>query len=179
MTRLGYIMIIVGFLAASYATSLDPTGVNWAIFIPTMLLSAVGVALVRLANRKRAFHADTVSANIGDIDTSLKRIVENVGRLNREKGTIDTYDMRHRIDELLLDDLNTFVDARETIATKYGLHEYADVMSHFAAGERYLNRVWSCSADGYIDEVHDYIARAERQFVDTHERFRRLRESSP
>ncbi len=65
--------------------------------------------------------------------------------------------VQHRIDELFPGDLNTFVEARETIPHVYGLQAYADVMSHFAAGERYLNRVWSASADGYVDEVRTYL----------------------
>ena len=39
-------------------------------------------------------------------------------------------------------------------------------MSRFAAGERYLNRVWSASADGYIDEVNTYIEKSREQFSD-------------
>ena len=35
----------------------------------------------------------------------------------------------------------------------FGMQNYADVMSNFAAGERYINRVWSASTDGYVDEV--------------------------
>jgi len=41
---------------------------------------------------------------------------------------------------------------------------YADVMSHYAGGERYLNRVWSASADGYVDEVNTYLDRSLEQF---------------
>ena len=37
-------------------------------------------------------------------------------------------------------------------------------MSAFAAAERYLNRVWSASADGYRDEVNLYLDRACDQF---------------
>lgn len=179
MNRLGYLLITIGFLAAAYATVLDETEVSWELFVPMALVAAAGVALVRVGARRHAFHADTVAANIDDIDTSLARIAETVAMLNREKANINTYDMRHKIDDLLVDDLNTFVDARETLATKYGLHEYADIMSHFAAGERYLNRVWSCSADGYIDEVSAYIARAEEQFNDTLARFKKLRAAHP
>ena len=43
-------------------------------------------------------------------------------------------------------------------------------MSAFAAGERYLNRVWSASADGYVDEAREYIERAREQFVDAKNR---------
>ena len=37
-------------------------------------------------------------------------------------------------------------------------------MNPFAAGERYLNRVWSASTDGYIDEAHTYVDKAREQF---------------
>ena len=47
-------------------------------------------------------------------------------------------------------------------------------MTRFAAGERYLNRVWSASADGYIDEVNEYLEKAKDQFVDSLDLIRRL-----
>jgi hypothetical protein len=47
-------------------------------------------------------------------------------------------------------------------------------MSHYAAGERYLNRVWSAAADGYIDESHTYIGRAQTQFEEANERLKAL-----
>jgi hypothetical protein len=47
-------------------------------------------------------------------------------------------------------------------------------MNSFAAGERNLNRVWSASTDGYIDEAHDYIALAREQMVEALEKFRAL-----
>ncbi len=66
---------------------------------------------------------------------------------------------------MFADDLNTFIEARESIAHSYGLAAYADVMNCFTAGERYLNRVWSASADGYIDEINDYLEKACDQFA--------------
>ncbi len=39
-------------------------------------------------------------------------------------------------------------------------------MSAFAAGERYINRVWSASADSYIDEVMLYLDKAQVQFIE-------------
>ncbi len=74
--------------------------------------------------------------------------------------------MRFRIDELFTEDLDIFVEARQSIAHIYGLSAYGDVMSSFVAGERYLNRVWSASADGYIDEVNTYIEKACEQFTE-------------
>ena len=48
----------------------------------------------------------------------------------------------------------------------FGLQVYADVMSAFAAGERYVNRVWSASADGYRHEAITYLHKAATQFRD-------------
>jgi hypothetical protein len=47
-------------------------------------------------------------------------------------------------------------------------------MSNFAAGERYINRVWSASTDGYVDEVNLYLDRALRQFREAHEHYHGL-----
>ena len=44
-------------------------------------------------------------------------------------------------------------------------------MSSFAAGERYINRVWSASTDGYVDEVMMYVEKALLQFQHAKEEF--------
>lgn len=179
MKRIGLILITLGFLVTAWVAIQDQTQINWAWFVPTVLIAVAGVVLVQRATRAAAEHPETVAANIEEIDRSLRAIVQKVTQLNREKEMIHTYDMRHKIDEMLLDDLNTFVEARETIGTRFGLNAYAEIMNHFAAGERYLNRVWSCSADGYIDEVNAYIGHAEVQFNETLELFEGLRRSHP
>ena len=58
----------------------------------------------------------------------------------------------------------------------FGLQNYADVMSAFAAGERYINRVWSASTDGYIDEVRSYLDRATQQFREARTLFAKLQQ---
>jgi len=52
-------------------------------------------------------------------------------------------------------------------------------MGYFASGERYLNRVWSASADGYIDEVAAYLDKAQLQFSEALGKVRYLKENSP
>lgn len=47
----------------------------------------------------------------------------------------------------------------------FGLQTYADIMSNFAAGERYINRVWSASADGYDEEADIYLKKAAVQLT--------------
>jgi hypothetical protein len=178
MKKLGYLIITVGFLSGSLAAVVDEVNVKWSYFIAALLAGAVGIVLVHLGERQENRSEGKLALNIHSIEVSLGRIVENMARLNKEKLSINTYDVRHRIDELFVDDLTTFVRTRQSIAHTYGLAAYADVMSCFAAGERYLNRVWSASADGYIDEVNAYIDKAQEQFVDSLEKIRQLKANS-
>ena len=71
---------------------------------------------------------------------------------------------RAEIDARLRDDLRRFADARESLVHLFDLQAYANVRSDFAAGERYINRVWSASADGYDGEARHYLGKAAAQF---------------
>jgi hypothetical protein len=174
MRYLGYVLITVSFLVCSYLTVLNEFAVNWGLFIPFLLVGVAGVAIARISTRREAESEDVVTKNIGSLRTSLENVVTNIRQLNKDKESIDVYDLPQQIDSIFLDDLNTFVDARESIGHAYTLQDYADIMSHYAAGERYLNRVWSAAADGYIDESHTYIGRAQTQFEEANERLKAL-----
>ena len=171
-------MVTIGFIIASLAAVVDEDMVKWLWYVPALALGIAGVVVIRthVARRTKADHH--VAANIETIEASLSRIAANIGTLDARKHSIDTYDVRHRIDELFADDLEAFVDARQSIAHRHGLAAYAEVMTAFAAGERYLNRVWSASADGYIDEVHAYLAKAKDQFAETLALLHRLQSPS-
>jgi len=168
-------MVTLGFVAAALAAVVDEGAVRWLWYIPALGLGVAGVATIRIDDVRQSKTEHHVTANIETVEASLAKIAENINKLNSDKDSINTYDMRYRIDELFLEDLAMFVDARESIAHRYGLGAYADVMSCFAAGERYLNRVWSASADGYIDEVNAYLDKAQVQFVDSLEKIRQLK----
>jgi hypothetical protein len=174
MKKFGYVMITFGFLAGALVAVLDEFRVQWVFFSGALVVGAAGIVLVRVGERKKSRAEGTLDSNIQSIESSLSRIVENITRLNAEKQSIDTYDVRHRIDELFSEDLMAFVDARESIAQVHGLDAYADVMSYFAAGERYLNRVWSASADGYVDEVNTYLDKAHTHFAEVLQKVRQL-----
>lgn len=169
-------MVTVGFIAAALVAVVDEDTVRWLWYIPALGLGVVGVATIRVVDVRQSKTEHHVTANIELVETSLVRIADNISKLNSDKHSINTYDMHHRIDELFLEDLAMFVDARESIAHRYGLIAYADVMSCFAAGERYLNRVWSASTDGYIDEVNAYLDKAQSQFADTLQNLNSLKE---
>ncbi len=165
MKTIGYLLITAGFLAGALVAVVDEEQVNWFIFSAAVGAGIVGVIIVRFGHRQVTHAEGKLASNMQEITSTLQRIVDGMARLNTEKNSINTYDMRHRIDENIAAEILAFADTRETIATLFGLAAYADIMSHFAAGERYLNRVWSASADGYIDEVNAYLEKSVYQFT--------------
>lgn len=174
MKKLGYLLITVGFLGGSYSSVYNPETVKWNYFIIAITIGIIGIALVRSHHKQQSRSEGKLADDLKTLTDSLNKIVYNVEQLNNKKNLINTYDMRHRIDELLAEDMINFVQARESIAGKYGLQAYADLMGYFASGERYINRVWSASADGYIDEVNTYLDKAQEQFAGALEKLNRL-----
>lgn len=172
-------MVTIGFVAAALAAVLARDQVNWLLYVPALAFGAAGVAAIRIEDARHSKTEHHVVAGIENVESSIERISANVNKLNGDKHSINTYDMRHRIDELFVDDIDAFVDARESIVHRYGLAAYGEVMSSFAAGERYLNRVWSASADGYIDEVNAYLDKAQEQFAESHQKVRQLKANAP
>jgi hypothetical protein len=174
MRSIGLLLIWGGFLAGAYFSVLDTEAVPWHLVGPCLVVGLIGVVLVQLDARSKRSATDEVQANLGKLEGSLDRIVEKAARLDTAKESLDVYEVRHKIDDMFMEDLDIFVQARESIGHAHGLQAYADVMSHFATGERYLHRSWSASTDGYIDEVHKYISRAREQFQQALELLRAL-----
>lgn len=157
-------IIVASFLGGAFLASLDETKVNWTLFVPVLIAGAVGVVLLKRGERAAA-QDDGLLANDRDaLESSLNNILANLAELDGRKDRVPTYEMRFEIDRIFREDLATFAAARESMKHLYGLMAYADVMSSFAAGERYLNRVWSASTDGYVDEVLLYVGKAHDQF---------------
>ncbi len=174
MKALGYILFVVGIIFASLVAVLEQEGVNWILFTPPLLVGIIGVYIIRKEEHRSRKCEHKIDADIRQIEGSLSNLAKNIKDFALNKDNIGVYDVHKKIDELFIKDLDDFVEARESISHCYGVQSYADLMSHFAAGERYLNRCWTASADGYIDEVNIYLDKAAYQFGVTLEHFREL-----
>jgi predicted phage gp36 major capsid-like protein len=175
MRRIGLLLIVVGFLAGAFFAVEQRDGIPVAPFLLSLAVGVAGVVMARAAERREATAAETIRTNLATIETSLASVVAKVETLDDRKADQDVYELRHVIDRDFPDDLDAFVQARESMRHSFGLQAYADVMNPFAAGERYLNRVWSASTDGYVDEAHDYLSRSREQFEQALKIFRGLR----
>ena len=165
MKNLGYFLLAAGFLGGAYATSLDVQNVNWTLFGIAAFGAVAGLAIFK---RQVSAHARSDSV----LETNRSELLESIDNIGRDLASIVAdgektgAPLRDAIDLKLRADLRRFAEARESMVHLFGLQTYADIMSSFAAGERYINRVWSASADGYDGEAATYLEKAMDQFAD-------------
>ncbi len=165
MKTIGFVLLVAGFLAGAYATALDVDLVNWSLFVTAAVAAVVGILLVKRADSAHAQSETVLETNKSELRESLDNVVRDLQRL-AEAEAHSGEALRAEIDSRLREDLRRFADARESMVHLYGLQTYADIMSSFAAGERYINRVWSSSVYGYDKEAHTYLQKAANQFAE-------------
>ncbi len=168
MKPLGLVMLSVGFLGAAIVTvhetdaaNLKWSTIDWGWYAVFFTLGAAGVVLLRLSARGAATESGKLEGDIRTIDRSLASLVDKLQGLIARKDTTGVYEIHAWIDDQLVSDLGDFVEAREALIHVYGLQQYANLMNEFATSERNINRSWSASADGYIDEVWKCMRQAE------------------
>ncbi|MBE9549590.1 MAG: hypothetical protein IMF09_09315 [Proteobacteria bacterium] len=162
MRTVGYLLLTIAFLCGAFVTVLDPRLINWWLMIPALLVGVIGMVLIRKSIRSEAQVSTRVESDLNTMRESLASIARNLEEMNAIE--LPVYEARFEIDHKLRQQLIDFADSRQSMVHAFGLQNYAEVMSGFAAGERYVNRVWSASTDGYIDEVRKYLRRALEQF---------------
>ncbi|MDH3338222.1 MAG: hypothetical protein OER22_10205 [Gammaproteobacteria bacterium] len=163
MKKIAYVLLCGGFLFGAYTTALHINDVDWMLFGVAAIAAIAGVIMAKRADRAQATSGDVLETNRNELNESIANIVRDLGEM-ADGDIAQGEQLRDWIDEKLRPDLRRFVDARESMVHLFGLQAYADIMSEFAAGERYINRVWSSSADGYDHEADSYVRKAAKQF---------------
>lgn len=134
--------------------------INWTWYSVSVAAGVFGIVLIRVEVSGSNKKSDETKASLAEIQESLIRLSRNVEQLAKESKELPPSQILSRIDDDLADDFLTFADGRESMIAEHGLAVFADVMTHFAAGERAVNRAWCASADGYVNEAEDCLDRA-------------------
>jgi hypothetical protein len=166
MRYLGQLLLWIGFLAGAFVSlsRLEQDGSKWSTipwvwYAVSMGVGIAGIMLLRVATRELDADDAKTDAEYSVIQQSLAKIAEIVERLCEEREHVPSQVLRC-IDDECVEPLADFADARQALVKRFGLAVYADVMTEFAAAERYVNRSWSAAADGYVDEVASSLKRA-------------------
>ncbi|MBN2327284.1 MAG: hypothetical protein JXR73_09015 [Candidatus Omnitrophica bacterium] len=177
MKTMGVIFVSIGFLACSASAVQNVQNVQWAVYGTAFLASVLGIVLIRQGESEVRQSTEVLSESSEILESSLRNIVEKISRLNADKESMDPHNVHREIDRLFVEDLDRFVQSRKSLTYLYGIQNYADVMSYFAAGERYLNRIWSASTDGYVDEVYAYLDQTQYQFEEALQKLLSLKDN--
>ncbi len=163
----GHVLLWLGFLAGAFVAvrSVEVDGapwstISWPAYGVAMFVAIVGVVVLRASKTAVGVDSAEEAGAIDQLEAILTRIQSTVEHWSRQSHEINVYDFHSMIDETLADDLGQFADLRETMIPEFGLDHYARIMTEFALAERTLNRTWSASADGYVDEVRTCLGRA-------------------
>ena len=128
--------------------------IPWGWFGLSFAVCLTGVVMIRIAMGQSQTEANNeAEANLDTIRNSLTSLVSKARTLEQKVGKLAPSKISAFIDDELADDFREFADGRECMIPRFGLNVYADVMTQFASGERYMNRAWSAAADGYVDEA--------------------------
>ena len=164
MKMIGSILLAVGFLAGTYTAVSHEKSVNWTeygICAGIMIAGMITLGMSRVSEAAQA--GEKHDQDMDTLETSIASLVDKVRNFQNAPGDEDQLTIYTRIDDELMEDLHNFVEARESMIPRLGMQTYANIMSPFATGERLLNRAWSASADGYVDEVRDCVAGARAE----------------
>jgi hypothetical protein len=176
MKNFGFFLVVAGFLGGAFVASLDVRDVSWSFFAAAAAVATLGLITYKRQIGALARSESVLEVNRNELRESIGNIVESLRDINSGELTRGAV-LRDRIDLRIRDDLRRFADARESMVHLFGLQTYADIMSDFATGERYINRVWSASADGYDSEADDYLKKAAVQFDAAKEKLLKAAES--
>ena len=163
---LGQVALWVGFLAAALAAvwRLEPVAgqtVPWLHYAIGLAVGCAGIVLLRASKAAQANSPERDEAEFSTLKRSLEVLINGVGELRGICATQSPKMVVQYIDDQLAEPFADFADARQALVDRFGLDGFADVMTQFASGERFVNRAWSASADGYCHEAAACLERAE------------------
>ena len=101
--KIGFLLLISGFLAAAYSTALDTESVNWMMYAVAAFAAITGVFIIKRHERGTAKSATVLSANRAELSDSLEKIVGNLEDMQGAGDAIATDSLRDEIDARLRD----------------------------------------------------------------------------
>ena len=134
--------------------------IPWTWYGVSCVLCFAGVVTLHASKKAQRKSFEKTRISMADLTQHLSTVIEAIEQLQQELETLPPSQMVARIDGDMADELRLFAEGRESITAEFGLNVFADVMTDFAAGERAINRAWSASADGYVDETALCLTRA-------------------
>jgi len=149
---------------------------HWWLFLLSCVGLIGGALLVRHARNTELARASAIvegaPENAADAKTVFARLSGRLDELAKDLDRAANDDAKlnaivKRIGSIQRDDVPAFVADRPALVARMGLAGYAELMDHFAAMERQLNRAWSAAADGHLQEAMTSLKNAQPMLLQT------------
>ena len=139
--------------------------VQGTLTILSLAAMLAGIAIQRRGHRRRV-SSPVSSGAFQRACVAFDRLQTSTTHLESTLDQRDLESLHQTLDAIVSGPVAGFVENRIAISERHGIGNYAAVMGPFATAERYLNRAWSASADGYWHEAVEYLRRASRPLAE-------------
>jgi hypothetical protein len=165
----GQVLLWLGFLGGAFVTVLRLDNreapwqtIDWRLYGLFAVIGIAGVILLRINKAAQRAQSASSAEGLDKVTQYLAQAAERVAHLVADLQNMSCEQVLEYIDGDCGPVLADFADGRMVISDRLGTAVFAEVMTEFASGERYLNRAWSAAADGYVDEVESSIGHANQ-----------------
>jgi hypothetical protein len=166
MKVIAWILLMLGLVVSSLAASRidDHLGVLALLIDPFFLLGIGSIAISIVLNRLSVSTKTKTDPSENFVFVNAKKNIEEVlNALSSIAQNRDALPLAHvvqQVDTLLKNQVFDIVESRISIIQISGYGPYAEFMSDFAVGERFISRSWSAGVDKYKEESFNYVEKA-------------------
>lgn len=134
-------------------------------FALAVLAMVAGISLKRPSTAAPATDRGIES---GPLAEWLDETLDTTRGLAEAGAELEPTELHQRLGALLAGPVHAFVEAREQLRERLGLHAFAEVMGPFSSAERRLNRAWSASVDRNVPEARSCLTEAVPLLEEAH-----------
>lgn len=171
MNRLSLAFMITGNLlaiAALIGVSVSKTAfLTWHSFFPGLFIAVAGAGLLGMPQKMEHKEEEGAGKKV-DPAKCMETVIGIIKEIDFE--SMDRKTIQDKIEDIQLNNLVPFAEARHAFQHDYGIVNFADFFSDFATGERNINRAWSAIVDGYLEETRQSVIKAFSSFEICHEK---------
>lgn len=135
---------------------------RWSIVAGGILILCVGIAWARVAQKKRATAAAGASSEraVDVVKAALDQALSRTRALRSSAADAPFDQVTTECEAIVRECVERVAGQQESLSREFGFSGYAQVMTPFAAAERWLNRAWSAASDTHRPEVRASLDRA-------------------
>jgi hypothetical protein len=166
MIIVAWILLMLGLVVSSLAASRidDHLGVL-ALLTDPSFLGGIGAIVVSIVLNRLSVSSAAKSDQSGKVvflnaQKNVEEILRALNGIAQNRNTLPLAQVVQQVDGLLKNQVFDIAESRIAMIQTVGYGPYAEFMSDFAIGERFISRTWSAGVDKYPDESLNYVEKA-------------------